>query len=177
MEKAAIEQGLPPDLARRMARATVAGSGALLAASTQDAADLRRAVTSPKGTTERALAVLMDDAAWPAAMSKAIQAATDRARGTGGLTAAPHILHIMTTETDDDALVAALWRVIELHGWPGLTMGRLAAESGVPLATLRDRFPSRLDPLILHGRRMDHAVLSGTVPARVGPRATGCSTC
>ena len=30
MEAAAIEQGLPPDLARRMARATVAGSGALL---------------------------------------------------------------------------------------------------------------------------------------------------
>ncbi len=74
----------------------------------------------------------------------------------------------MTTETDDDALVAALWRVIELHGWPGLTMGRLAAESGVPLATLRDRFPSRLDPLILHGRRMDHAVLSGTVPGQGG---------
>ena len=84
MEKAAIEQGLPPDLARRMARATVAGSGALLAASTQDAADLRRAVTSPKGTTERALAVLMDPEAWPAAMSKAIQAATDRARELAG---------------------------------------------------------------------------------------------
>ncbi len=74
----------------------------------------------------------------------------------------------MTTETDDDALVAALWRVIEQHGWPGLTMGRLAAESGVPLATLRDRFPSRLDPLILHGRRMDHAVLAGTVPGQGG---------
>jgi pyrroline-5-carboxylate reductase len=84
MEKAAIEQGLPPDLARRMARATVAGSGALLAASPQDAADLRRAVTSPKGTTERALAVLMDPGAWPAAMSKAIQAATDRARELAG---------------------------------------------------------------------------------------------
>jgi pyrroline-5-carboxylate reductase len=84
MEQAAIEQGLPADLARRMARATVAGSGALLAASTQDAAELRRAVTSPKGTTERALAVLMDPAAWPAAMSKAIQAATDRARELAG---------------------------------------------------------------------------------------------
>ena len=59
MEAAAIEQGLPPDLARRMARATVAGSGALLAASPEDAAQLRKNVTSPKGTTERALAVLM----------------------------------------------------------------------------------------------------------------------
>lgn len=84
MEKAAIEQGLPPDLARRMARATVAGSGALLAASPQDAADLRRAVTSPKGTTERALNVLMAPEAWPALMSKAIEAATARARELAG---------------------------------------------------------------------------------------------
>lgn len=72
------------------------------------------------------------------------------------------------TEIDDDALVAALWRVMATHGWPGLTMGRLAAESGVPLASLRDRFPSRLDPLILHGRRVDHAVLAGTVPGQGG---------
>jgi AcrR family transcriptional regulator len=72
------------------------------------------------------------------------------------------------TDIDDDALVAALWRVIATHGWPGLTMGRLAAESGVQLATLRDRFPSRLDPLILHGRRVDHAVLTGTVPGQGG---------
>jgi pyrroline-5-carboxylate reductase len=80
LEAAAVEQGLPRDLARRMARATVAGSGALLAASGQDAAELRRAVTSPKGTTERALAVLMASDAWPALMSRAIAAATARAR-------------------------------------------------------------------------------------------------
>ena len=80
MEAAAVEQGLPPDLARRMARATVAGSGALLAASAEDAAALRRAVTSPKGTTERALDVLMAPDAWPALMSRAIAAATARSR-------------------------------------------------------------------------------------------------
>ena len=62
----------------------VAGSGALLGASDQDAADLRRAVTSPKGTTERALALLMEPNAWPKAMSRAIQAATDRARELAG---------------------------------------------------------------------------------------------
>jgi pyrroline-5-carboxylate reductase len=84
LEAAAREQGLPPDLARRMARATVAGSGALLAASPQDAADLRKAVTSPKGTTERALAVLMAEAAWPALMSRAIEAATARSRELAG---------------------------------------------------------------------------------------------
>jgi pyrroline-5-carboxylate reductase len=84
LEAAAIEQGLPADLARRMARRTVAGSGALLAASTEDAATLRRNVTSPKGTTEQALAVLMDQAAWPAAMSRAIAAATRRSRELAG---------------------------------------------------------------------------------------------
>ena len=74
----------------------------------------------------------------------------------------------MMTEIDEDALVAALWRGIATHGWPGLTMGRLAAEAAVPMATLRDRFPSRLDPLILHGRRVDHAVLAGTIPGQGG---------
>lgn len=72
------------------------------------------------------------------------------------------------TETDDDALVAALWRVIAAHGWPGLTMARLAAEAAVPIATLRDRFPSRVDALVLHGRRVDHAVLAGTVAGQGG---------
>ncbi|MFM7422281.1 MAG: pyrroline-5-carboxylate reductase dimerization domain-containing protein [Alphaproteobacteria bacterium] len=41
-------------------------------------------MTSPKGTTERALAVLMEPDAWPRAMSRAIQAATDRARELAG---------------------------------------------------------------------------------------------
>ena len=82
LEQAGLEQGLPPELARRLARATVAGSGALLAASPEDAADLRIAVTSPKGTTERALAVLM--AEWPDTVSRAIAAATGRSRELGG---------------------------------------------------------------------------------------------
>lgn len=84
MEAAARAEGLPPDLARRMARATVAGSGALLGASAEDAAALRKAVTSPKGTTERALAVLMAPEAWPALMERAIAAATARSRELAG---------------------------------------------------------------------------------------------
>lgn len=84
MEQAALSQGLPPALARRMARATVAGSGALLAASGEDAAQLRKNVTSPKGTTERALAVLMREEAWPALMREAIAAATARSRELAG---------------------------------------------------------------------------------------------
>ena len=77
---AAVEQGLPSGLAQRLARATVAGSGALLDASSDDPAAMRIAVTSPAGTTERALAVLMAPNAWPAAMSRAIAAATERSR-------------------------------------------------------------------------------------------------
>jgi pyrroline-5-carboxylate reductase len=84
LERAAIEQGIPADLARLLARQTVAGSGALLAASTEDAAALRRAVTSPRGTTERALAVLMEEQAWPALISRAIAAATARSRELAG---------------------------------------------------------------------------------------------
>lgn len=84
LERAAMEQGIAPDLARLMARQTVAGSGALLAASQEDAAALRQAVTSPKGTTERALAVLMEDAAWPSLVSRAIAAATARSRELAG---------------------------------------------------------------------------------------------
>jgi len=84
MEQAAIEQGIPAELARLLARRTVSGSGALLAASTEDAAALRKAVTSPAGTTERALQVLMEEDAWPSAMRRAIEAATQRSRELAG---------------------------------------------------------------------------------------------
>jgi pyrroline-5-carboxylate reductase len=84
MEAAAREQGIPSELARLLARQTVAGSGALLAASEEDAAALRVAVTSPGGTTERALAMLMAADAWPAAISRAIEAAAQRSRELAG---------------------------------------------------------------------------------------------
>jgi pyrroline-5-carboxylate reductase len=84
MEQAAIEQGIAPELARVLARQTVAGSGALLAASPESAADLRKAVTSPAGTTEAALKVLMAPDALPHAFSEAIAAATRRSRELAG---------------------------------------------------------------------------------------------
>jgi pyrroline-5-carboxylate reductase len=84
MEQAALEQGIPADLARLLARQTVSGSGALLAASSEDAAALRKAVTSPAGTTERALQVLMAPDAWPKSMRQAIDAATKRSRELAG---------------------------------------------------------------------------------------------
>ena len=84
LERAGLEQGLPPAIARQLARRTVSGSGALLGASTEDAATLRVNVTSPGGTTERALAVLMADGAWPALLPHAIAAATARSRELAG---------------------------------------------------------------------------------------------
>jgi pyrroline-5-carboxylate reductase len=80
LEKAGIAQGLSPSLAKILARQTISGSGALLASSTEDSAALRRAVTSPRGTTERALAVLMAEDAWPALVARAIESATARSR-------------------------------------------------------------------------------------------------
>jgi pyrroline-5-carboxylate reductase len=80
LEHAGMSAGVPADLARRLARSTISGAGALLAASTEDAADLRRAVTSPNGTTEAALAVLMAPDAWPRAVTEAVHAAASRAK-------------------------------------------------------------------------------------------------
>ena len=84
MEREALRQGIPADLARLLARQTVAGSGALLAASAEESSALRVAVTSPGGTTKAALDVLMADTAWPAHMEKAIEAATKRSRELAG---------------------------------------------------------------------------------------------
>ncbi len=84
LQQAGTAQGLPPEAARALARATVSGAGALLAAADEDAAELRRQVTSPGGTTERALAVLMQAQAWPRAVADAVQAGVDRARELAG---------------------------------------------------------------------------------------------
>ncbi len=80
LEEEGVAQGLPPALARQLARKTVSGSGALLAASKEESAQLRRNVTSPNGVTERALGVLMDKAAWPASLALALSAAAARSR-------------------------------------------------------------------------------------------------
>lgn len=56
--KAAIGKGFAEADARLMAEQTFIGAAALLEASGEDPAELRRQVTSPKGTTERAVAVL-----------------------------------------------------------------------------------------------------------------------
>lgn len=74
-------EGLSGDLALQLARATVAGAGALAEAAEEDPGQLRVNVTSPKGTTEAALKVLMDEkSGFPALLRRAVKAAADRSR-------------------------------------------------------------------------------------------------
>lgn len=77
---AGVEAGLPADLAMRMARATVSGAGELLHRTETPAADLRKAVTSPNGTTQAALEVLMGEGGLTPLMSRAVAAAAARSR-------------------------------------------------------------------------------------------------
>ena len=76
--------GTAPDLSGKLARATVAGSGELLHRSPEDAATLRKNVTSPGGTTAAALDVLMAADGLAPLMEKAIGAATRRSRDLAG---------------------------------------------------------------------------------------------
>lgn len=80
LAEAGREAGLPAELAMRLARATVSGSGELAHRSQESAADLRKAVMSPKGTTEQAIAVLMAPEGIQPLMNRAIAAATRRSR-------------------------------------------------------------------------------------------------
>jgi pyrroline-5-carboxylate reductase len=80
MAKAAIRNGLPEALAWPMARATVAGSAALAASSEQTVEVLRQQVTSPGGTTQAALEVLMAQDGMQPLFERAVAAATQRSR-------------------------------------------------------------------------------------------------
>ncbi|HEY5066069.1 MAG TPA: pyrroline-5-carboxylate reductase [Xanthobacteraceae bacterium] len=84
LAQAGIAAGLPQDLAVRLARETVTGSGELLHQSPLDAATLRQNVTSPGGTTAAALAVLMGLGGLAQLMDRAVAAATARSRELAG---------------------------------------------------------------------------------------------
>jgi len=78
---AGVAEGLPADLAMALAKATVGGAGQLAEDSGEDPAQLRINVTSPNGTTQAALAVLMDETrGFPALLARAVKAAADRSR-------------------------------------------------------------------------------------------------
>ncbi|MCF8473712.1 MAG: pyrroline-5-carboxylate reductase [Emcibacter sp.] len=72
--------GLDKELAKKLARYTVLGSGALLEHSHEDASKLRINVTSPNGTTEAALNILMRDDGLGKLMMEAVRAANKRSR-------------------------------------------------------------------------------------------------
>lgn len=75
---AAERQGLSADVAKRLARKTIEGAGALLAVTPMEPAELRQSVTSPGGTTEAALKVLMNDGRLETLLKEAVDAATAR---------------------------------------------------------------------------------------------------
>jgi pyrroline-5-carboxylate reductase len=80
LAQAGAAAGLPPDLAARLARVTVAGSGEVLHRSDLDPATLRQSVTSQGGTTAAALDVLMAGDGLDRLMRDAVTAATRRSR-------------------------------------------------------------------------------------------------
>ena len=78
---AGVAEGLPADLAMALARATVGGAGQLAEAAGEAPDQLRRNVTSPNGTTQAALEVLMDDATGLGPlMARAVRAAAARSK-------------------------------------------------------------------------------------------------
>jgi pyrroline-5-carboxylate reductase len=79
LAEAGVAAGLPADLAMRLARHTVAGAGELMIRSAETPEKLRRNVTSPNGTTQAALDVLMAEDGLAPLMRRAVLAARDRA--------------------------------------------------------------------------------------------------
>ncbi|HJS33042.1 MAG TPA: pyrroline-5-carboxylate reductase [Alphaproteobacteria bacterium] len=84
LAEAGVAAGLPPDLAMRLARATVSGAGELLHRDPAPAATLRQNVTSPGGTTAAALAILMAEDGMRPLLARAVAAATRRSRELAG---------------------------------------------------------------------------------------------
>ncbi len=81
MAAAGMAEGLPEDLATKLATATVAGAGMLAKDSSESASQLRINVTSPAGTTEAGLKVLMDEAnGLPPLIRQTVKAAADRSK-------------------------------------------------------------------------------------------------
>jgi pyrroline-5-carboxylate reductase len=80
LESAALDLGLDAALAKQLALATVAGAAEYAAAAGEPAADLRQRVTSPNGTTQAALDVLMSNPGMRELMIRAARAAAKRSR-------------------------------------------------------------------------------------------------
>ena len=86
LAEAGRAQGLTSETAERLARATITGAGALLDADSRPPAELRREVTSPGGTTQAALDILMGKPGMPGMedlMTRAVDAAAKRGKELG----------------------------------------------------------------------------------------------
>jgi pyrroline-5-carboxylate reductase len=81
---AGVAAGLDAVLAKRLATVTVAGAGAYAELAGEEAAELRRRVTSPGGTTQAALEVLMAEDGIPSLLERAVKAAAARSRELSG---------------------------------------------------------------------------------------------
>jgi pyrroline-5-carboxylate reductase len=84
LEAAGISAGLAQAQARRLARSTLTGAAALLAETGEDPAELRRQVTSPGGTTQAALDVLLGEKGLQPLLRQAVSAAARRSKELGG---------------------------------------------------------------------------------------------
>lgn len=84
LAEAAVEAGLPQDLAAQLAKATVEGAAELSRQSGEPPSKLRANVTSPGGTTDAALKVLMAPDGLKSLMARAVAAATARSRELAG---------------------------------------------------------------------------------------------
>ncbi len=84
MEQAGVALGLSPENARLLTLQTAFGAAKIALESAESPAELRERVTSPKGTTERAIGVLRD-AGLEALFGQALAAAAERSRELGEL--------------------------------------------------------------------------------------------
>jgi pyrroline-5-carboxylate reductase len=84
LEAAGPAHGLTAEASRTLARATIIGAAALLEASQEDPAELRKQVTSPGGTTQAALEVLMGEGGFGDLLARAVAAAVKRSRELAG---------------------------------------------------------------------------------------------
>ena len=80
---AGVARGLPADLAMQLAKATVAGAGVLAENAPETPEQLRINVTSPNGTTQAGLEVLMGADGLAPLMNATVKAATERSRELG----------------------------------------------------------------------------------------------
>ncbi len=81
LEAAARSRGLDRGAARDLSRSAIVGAAALLKSAGEDAAVLRRQVTSPGGTTEAAMTILLDAKdGLMTLMDRTVEAAAERSR-------------------------------------------------------------------------------------------------